>query len=246
MTTRNTPAAPMRAATFVRRLHAIGDTFFAMSGWRLGRLNLVWVLGGGLSFAVARSVASANRFSWTLAYYAFSLALYYGGNSLILGSSIAQRAVDRFGENRAYRAYETLLALMFVNQGLGLACMTSLSLGPDSVLPGSVVFAKTVGGAMFAVGLVTKLWSTTVLGVDGYYYRDMFLGRAVSVFEQRGPYKMLSNPMYGVGQAHAYGYAIFNQSMTGVIAAAVCQLLTYAFYFGVERPFVARVYLRRS
>lgn len=246
MTTPNVAAGPLPFATLARRLYVIGDTFFAMSGWRLGRLNVLWVLGGGLSFVVARSVMAANSVSWTLAYYVFSLAFYYAGNSILLASSAPGRMVRRFGEEGAFRIYETVLALMFVNQGLGLACMTSLVIGPGSVLPGSAAFAHVAGGLMFGVGLVVKLWSTLVLGVDGYYYRDMFVGRSVSAFECRGPYKVLSNPMYGVGQLHAYGYAVYNQSMSGVAAAALCQLLTYAFYFGVERPFVARVYLQRA
>lgn len=246
MTTPNVAVGPLPFATLARRLYVIGDTFFAMSGWRLGRLNVLWVLGGGLSFVVARSVVAANTVSWTLAYYAASLAFYYAGNSILLVSSIPRRMARRFGEEGAFRIYETVLALMFVNQGLGLACMTSLVLGPRSVLPGSVAFAHGVGGVLFAVGLVVKLWSTLVLGVDGYYYRDMFAGRPVSAFECRGPYRVLSNPMYGVGQLHAYGYAVYNQSVSGLAAAALCQVLTYAFYFGVERPFVARVYLQRA
>ena len=40
------------------------------------------------------------------------------------------------------------------------------------------------------------------------------------------------------GKLHAYAFAIVSRSWWGLVAAALCQLLTYVFYFAVERAFV--------
>lgn len=224
------------------RFARIAHVLLAMSGWRLDRLNVPWVLGGVLSFGVAAIVLAEDSARATLAYFAFSVFFYHVGNTLLLTSSLPRAAIRRFGEERAYRAYETLLALMFINQGLGLGCMTALTRGALPPLLMSPTLACLAGGVLFAVGLVVKVWSTVALGVDVYYYRDMFLDRPLSVFVSRGPYRIFQNPMYGVGQLHAYGYAILSRSTMGLVAAATCHILIYAFFFVAERPFVQRVH----
>lgn len=154
--------------------------------------------------------------------------------------------IARWGEHRAYRLYEMVLAIMFLTQGLGVGCMTALQIGDSLVLPIPTLVAYGVGGAMLAIGLVVKVWSTMLTGVDIYYYRDMFLDRPVSEFVERGPYKVFSNPMYGVGQLHGYGYALLLRSLGGLLAIALCHALIYVFYYTVEQAFVKRIYLSGS
>jgi hypothetical protein len=100
-----------------------------------------------------------------------------------------------------------------------------------------------MGTVFCAIGIIVKVWATVVVGVDVYYYRDMFLGRPVSPFVGGGPYRFFRNPMYGVGQLHAYGVAILmSRSWSGVFAAALCHSLIYVFYFTAELPFIRRAY----
>ncbi|MDB4933542.1 MAG: hypothetical protein JWP87_514 [Labilithrix sp.] len=218
--------------------------FAAMSGWRLDRLNAAWIVGGALSLAAGQILIGLRDPALSLSFFAFSLLFYYGGNTAFLVSKLPARMIARWGEARAYRIYETVLALMFINQGLGVACVGSLSLGPRWLLSGSPMVLTLLGVALSAAGIVTKLWATVLAGVDVYYYRDMFLGRPVSTFVAEGPYRILRNPMYGVGQLHAYGIAILmSRTWNGVLAAATCHALIYVFYFTAERPFVERMYL---
>ena len=224
--------------TIARSTLRLLSTVLAMSGWRLEHLRFPWVLGGAASFLLAHAVASRGDPRLTMAYFVATAAFYYGGNAVILGSRIGRSWVARLGEEPAFRRYETVLALMFMNQGLGLGAMAS-SGGP--ALPLSAGSALVLGLSLGAVGLVVKVWATSLLGVDVYYYKDLFLGRPVSSFVVRGPYRVFANPMYGVGQLHAYGYAIVCRSWSGLVAAALCQALTYLFYFAVERPFVLRM-----
>jgi protein-S-isoprenylcysteine O-methyltransferase Ste14 len=237
-------AAEPPPRSLARQVLHVAYTFLSMAGWRLDHLNVPWVIGGVLSLATGQFlIIRQNNPTYTLVFFVFSLLFYYGGNSWILASKIPQRAIQRYGEDRAFRQYETVLALMFINQGLGVGAMTSLTMGESLTLPISEALAYGIGGCLFAIGLVVKVWATVVLSIDIYYYRDMFLNRRVSDFVSSGPYKVFSNPMYGIGQIHGYGYAILQRSLGGLIGIAICHVLIYVFYYSVERPFVRRVYL---
>ncbi|MBI2373369.1 MAG: phosphatidylethanolamine N-methyltransferase family protein [Deltaproteobacteria bacterium] len=201
-----------------------------------------WIAGGAVSLLVAHTLIARADAGLSMTYWLFTLVLYYAGNSFILASRrIPRLLIGRFGEARALGIYDTLLGLMFLNQGLGVSCMGALVWWEQPTSFGPL--ATTLGVACFAIGLVTKVWATMLVGVDVYYYHDMFLGRATGAFVSAGPYRFLANPMYGVGQLHAYGYGLLTSSPVGLVAAAVCHSLIYVFYFSVERPFVRRAFL---
>jgi hypothetical protein len=227
----------------IRHLLRIADAFAAMAGWRFAQLNATWLILGLASLGLGRYLIALNDPRYTIAYFALTLVFYYGGNTLLLGSRFPQRLIQRFGEERAWRGYQTALALMFIHQGLGVGTMSALERGGTLVLPIAPALAWALGGALFAIGFVIKLWATLLVGIDVYYYKDMFLGRPVSGFVRKGPYRVFANPMYGIGQLHGYGYAIINRSLGGLFAIALCHMLIYAFYYAVERPFIRRVFL---
>jgi hypothetical protein len=54
--------------------------------------------------------------------------------------------------------------------------------------------------------------------------------------EFRGPYAVLADPIYGLGQLAAYGSALALASPIGLLAAALNQIGLYAFNAMVERP----------
>ncbi len=236
------PSRPARHGPgALRKVVRLVSTVFAMAGWRLEHLNIVWAAGSVASVALAHVLITRADWRLTLPYLLFTLVFYYGGNALILTSSLPARAVQRLGEQRAFRAYETVAGLMFLNQGLGVGCMAALHLPSlERAVPVHLVLAA--GLVLFAAGLTVKLWATLTVGVDAYYFRDMFLGRPLAPACGGGPYRFLSNPMYSVGQLQGYGYALLYGSFPGLAAAATGHLLIYAFYFFAERPFVHSVY----
>jgi protein-S-isoprenylcysteine O-methyltransferase Ste14 len=233
---------PVRRRGVLRETTRIVSTVFAMAGWRLEHLNAVWIAGGVASVFLAHVLIASADWRLILPYFFSSLIFYYGGNAVILRSNIPTRVIARLGEKRAFRAYETVAGLMFLNQGLGVGCMSALHIpGWERMVPAPVVLAA--GVALFGVGLVVKLWATLTVGVDVYFFRDMFLGRPLTAACDSGPYRFLHNPMYSVGQLQGYGYALLSGSFPGVAAAASGHLLIYAFYAVAERPFVRSNYI---
>jgi protein-S-isoprenylcysteine O-methyltransferase Ste14 len=237
---RRSPAT--RGRETLRGATRIVSTVFAMAGWRLEHLNAVWVAGSVASVSLAHVLIIRADWRLTVPYFLFTLVFYYGGNAVILRSTLPNLAIARLGEERAFRAYETLAGLMFLNQGLGVGCMAALHVsGVEQAVPAPAVLAA--GVALFVVGLVVKLWATITVGVDVYYFRDMFLGRPVAAACEVGPYRYLRNPMYSLGQLQGYGYALLYGSLPGVVAAAAGHLLIYTFYVVAERPFVRSTYI---
>lgn len=239
-------SAPASKPSLARRIVEVVSTFVAMSGWRLSQLNVAWVVLGIASLALGQFLITLNEPKYTVAYWVFTLLFYYGGNTVLLVSRFPKWAIDRFGEERGYRVYQTILALMFIHQGLGVGAMSSLTVGDSLVLPLSPLVCYLIGVPLFAIGLVVKVWATVLVGVDIYYYKDMFLGRPVCPYVTSGPYKYFSNPMYGVGQVHGYATAILYRSWSGLFAIAVCHMLIYVFYYTAEARFVKRVYLSNN
>ncbi|MEV0830475.1 PEMT/PEM2 family methyltransferase [Nonomuraea rubra] len=173
--------------------------------------------------------------------------LYYGGLCLTLGGPVRTALIARFGEDRAYALYEVALGLLFMNQGFAQAVV--IHAHGDS-LPAAVPSwaAYATGAALMAVGTFYKVWAARTAGLDTYYCRDMFTGRPLtdaSELVAAGPYRHLRNPMYGAGNLHAYGWALWSGSLAGLAFAAAFQAGIYLFYHLCERPFIQRAYVRR-
>ena len=231
-----------RGPGILRDVLRVVSTVFAMAGWRLEHLNATWVAGSVASVSLAHVLIARADWRLTLPYFLFTLLFYYGGNAVILRSELPVLAIARFGEERAFRAYETLAGLMFLNQGLGVGCMAALHVPRwEHAVPAPVFLAA--GAALFVSGLAVKAWATLTVGVDVYYFRDMFLGRPLASACDGGPYRFMRNPMYSLGQLQGYGYALVYGSLPGLVAAATGHLLIYAFYLVAERPFVRSTYL---
>jgi protein-S-isoprenylcysteine O-methyltransferase Ste14 len=141
-----------------------------------------------------------------------------------------------------------LLGIVFLNQGLCQAAIIKVfGLSFNFFLPRQLILFSS--GFLILTGTICKIWATYLVGLDIYYYKDLFLNRITRVVEvepyvKSGPYKYLSNPMYGVGNLQAYGAAIWFLSWPGLVIAAVFQISIYVFYFFIERPFIHNTYLK--
>ncbi len=212
-----------------------------LSGLRLDRPRpaaiAVWVA----LLAASVGVQYVNDVALTCTLFGLSCLYYYVGNALVLGTRLRTWAIARWGPRRAFEHYEALVGSMFAAQGLGVAAMSALD-RPGWVLPSVGLPHVLAGAALCVVGFGVRWWAARLIGLDGVYYRDLFLREPATMGPLGGPYRWLSNPMYGVGQLHAWGFALMQGSLAGLLAAGLCHLAIYAFYAAVERPFAIRAY----
>lgn len=213
----------------------------AMSGLRLdtGFLLLIWIplLGGSVYLA---SLAEQHQYILEFAFCCW--AFYYIGISLILGTRIKHLMIATIGERKALQVYDLICGIMFFNIGLGISVAALYTDGAFELPP---VLKWSLVTGLSIVGFGTKFWATWTVGVNTYYFRDLFLQRAHGDFQATGPYKWLSSPMYGVGNLHGYCPALLTGSLHGLVFALLCHLGIFAFYFLVEAPFIKRTYFAK-
>ena len=214
------------------------DIALAMSGLRLdaGRFLLAWIPLLGVSTWLAYE---AEQSGWHFEFAIGSWVFYYLGISLILGTRIKRVMLEKFGENNATKLYDMICGLMFFNIGLGVA---AAALHADAAIPMPPALRWSLFVLLTVAGFGIKFWATWIVGINTYYFRDLFLEKSHGEYTARGPYRRLANPMYGVGNFHAYGPALIMDSLTGLSFALACHIGIYAFYFIVEKPFIRRVY----
>jgi protein-S-isoprenylcysteine O-methyltransferase Ste14 len=148
-------------------------------------------------------------------------------------------------EEEAYLAFEGILGILFFHNALSLGFVASSTAGSFSIIDNkSLLF--TIVAIPFTAGFLIKILAARVVSIEIYYWKDMFLGKKICDFVVSGPYKYLSNPMYGFGQMQAYAAALWYGSGYGLLAALLNQSLIFIFYFMFEKKFIERTYLNQD
>ena len=183
--------------------------------------------------------------AWAAGYFTAATLLHYGylfGMFRTGGWSLALR---RGGEEHGHRVHTAWMAFAFCHNALstGFICVATSGLPlfglavPD---PGTFIRDSLAIG-LVVLGLGIKIWTTLIVGLDAYYYRDLFLGRRERSMCAVGPYRWFRNPMYTVGHLQAYGLALFTASAWGLAAVALNQALVLIFNAAIEQPHVRRM-----
>ncbi len=183
-----------------------------------------------------------------------SIPLFLGSTGAYMGfiyavlseKGLRKQFIKKYrSKEEAYQAYQTLLGFLFFLNGTSIGYVSASY--PQTLplrLPANVT--RVVAAILFLTGWTIKIWSAKVVGADIYYWRDMFYGRRISEFVERGPYKILRNPMYGLGQLQSYATALWYRSLHGLVASLVYQLAVFSFYLLQEKKFIERVYLQEE
>lgn len=226
------------AKNIFKSIRKVINVGVAMSGLRLdaGRTLFAWI---PLLFASVWLFYQAEQSEWFFAYSIGTWVSYYIGISLILGTSLKRVVIGKFGEKKAIQFYDMIFGLLFFNVGLGVA---AAALHTGAVIPLPLALRVSLFVLLTVVGFGVKFWATWIVGIDTYYFRDLLVERSHGEFTVRGPYKKFGNPMYGVGNIHAYGPALVTGSLVGLIFALACHIGIYGFFFIVEKPFIRRTY----
>jgi len=216
---------------------------FGMSGLRLDRprvQTLITALFILLSALAGWMYITTPRLA--LVYVSVEWSVYYLGHILFYRFNLHHRLRRLLGDERAWAIYESVLGVVFFNLGWSLAMVLRTHTGTVS-LPVATSVAVAVGGVLFIASVAVKAWATHLVGMDVYYYRDLFHDCASDAeLVTGGPYAVFSNPMYGIGNVSMHGAALDAASMEGWAVAAVFHVSIYVFFMSVERPFVRRVY----
>lgn len=197
-----------------------------------------------LVFSYISSEYYATNTKLSIIYYLVFEILYIGFIYVVLPQNgFRLWLIKKFkSDEKAYVFYQSILGFLFFNNGLSMSYLsTSTKSDLLNFIPYEILLV--IVGIIFATGFIIKIWSAKVVGIDIYYWKDMFLGRKICEFVCCGPYRYLSNPMYGIGQIQGYAIAILNGSIPGLIAVFINQCLVFSFYFSMEKKFIKSVYL---
>jgi hypothetical protein len=228
--------------SFLRTCFKIVEIILAMSGVIIRRMTVLRGLSILASLVVYVYCLRINSFTLAVWYFAIATLVHYVLLfGMFSGSTWSKWFIVRFGEERGFRMYEACMAFVFFHNGASTSLVCSASTQSElTVLPAWLL--QVSGIALSCIGLPIKVWATAIVGIDTYYYRDLFLRRPLGEFKIVGPYKFFANPMYGVGHLHGYGTALVSASLPGLVIVGLNQALVWLFYLSVEKPHVEKVY----
>jgi hypothetical protein len=239
----------------MKLIRKIFIVMLASAGIRLdkitdGRIDaFMYIIVG---FACHTFIAKYISFPLALTYFLVLFAIRY----IFLFGGFVQRGfsglmIEKYGEEKAWSMYETLTSIMFFQRGLSFGLLTQASewsilslLEPVLLQHGftNLMMYKSVmmglGFTLVLIGFWVNVSATFVIGIDTYYYKDLFIKRPVVDFKVEGPYRYFSNPMYGIGQASGYGAALMVGSLEGILGTLLNQIMMYLFYFIIEKPHI--------
>lgn len=141
----------------------------------------------------------------------------------------------REGPEKAWLRFRSISSWLMDNDAVAFGALCVVSL--DSFAPVVPRWVPVAAGAvLFAVGVGVKTWAAASLDSGAYHWRNFFVPRKEGGLSAAGPYRWLKNPMYTLGYAHAYGFALAFCSGPGLLAAAFAQALMLTLNQLVERP----------
>jgi len=194
------------------------------------------VAGGGVLAAGSPWPAASWFVASRLSY------IGYVGISLSAENRRGARSGDR---GAVWARFHSRASWMMDNDAVAFI---ALCLGTAGAFPPEIPMSSAIvaGSLLCVIGVGVKVWAAASLPVGGYYWRDFFLPPEPQALVAEGPYRWISNPMYTVGYAHAYGLALALRSGPGLAAAAFAQASILLLHFLVERPHIRNLRTRES
>jgi protein-S-isoprenylcysteine O-methyltransferase Ste14 len=192
-------------------------------------LGLLWVCDPGSSSGVA------------VACFVAALALRFG---FLFASftprGVASRLSARFGVERGHAAYSMALdLLLFAQRASFIALVVATARESGGPFGWTLQF---LGFLLVPIGVGATVWAARVVGLDAWYYRDLFTGSRSVSLESDGPYTFCANPMYTLGPLAGYGLALLALSPLALFAAGLSQALLFVFNELVEQPRLRRAH----
>ena len=146
--------------------------------------------------------------------------------------------IPREVREAAWRKFSHRVSWLMDNDAISIGALVIVTRGSFDVgMPWPVAIASGVG--LCVIGIAVKTWAGAHLPKGSYHWRDFFVPEDVQ-FSGSGPYRLFANPMYTLGYAHAYGFALAWLSFHGILAAAFAQATILTLNALVEQPHFKR------
>jgi protein-S-isoprenylcysteine O-methyltransferase Ste14 len=235
-----------RRVNFLQAIGSYAELISSMAGFVPGHASIPRLISflASLVFSVWLTIQHPHNSVFALLYFFIAESLYIGFLSIVLSRpGLRLWFRKKWGEEKGYLIYEAILGILFFHNAFSIGYVASSTKGYFNFhSAGNVIL--TISATFFFTGFIVKLMAAKAVSTEVYYWKDMFLGRRICSFVESGPYKYLSNPMYGVGQIQAYSAALWYGSLYGLFAAFINQFLIFTFYFLFEKKFISRIYTR--
>jgi protein-S-isoprenylcysteine O-methyltransferase Ste14 len=184
---------------------------------------------GGLGVAIVGSAPLAE--AWFVACRAAYVLLV----GYWLHAEAKHSALSRRHGQEAWLKFRARAEWLMVGDSIAFGALCIVTRGTIA-LPVPLWLTVAAGVLLIVLGVGTKAWATATLPKGVFYWRDFFVPAEHRTRTLKGPYRWISNPMYTVGYAHAYGLAVLLGSGPGLVGAALAQLAILALAALVERP----------
>lgn len=243
LATRLQPLGSTLVQSLIANLEMAGLLIDGLTRWR--RFVLLSVVVSMVADYYTRPFVSVATTTW------LAVGLFTVRQLFLLASFIPNGVADRLkahlGEESGGRAYEGLTALFFYHRSYSYVLLVQKTAFLDAnwLVP-YLPYLQGFGWLFIATGLLVNTGAFFSIGRPAFYYLDMYYGRFLQPFSDRGIYRLLKNPMYSVGQLPAYGVALLYGSWPGILYAVANQVCCYVFYAVAERPHIKTVLTRRK
>jgi protein-S-isoprenylcysteine O-methyltransferase Ste14 len=141
---------------------------------------------------------------------------------------------EKFGLMK-WKKFKKIASYILTLEGLSFVFVCILTKG-SIILPSAGV--RFVAIALIILGISAKVSARRAIGEEGYYWQNFFVPDRHSEKRQvrKGFYRVFDHPMYGVGYAHLFGFALLMQSYEGLVLAGFNWFMIWAFYLLYEKP----------
>lgn len=106
----------------------------------------------------------------------------------------------------------------------GIAFIAACIISSKTIDPGiGVRYTILAGALLIVIGIGTKAWAVSCLGLESYTWRNFFVPDLNFVPSRSGPYRWFKDPMYTIGYLHVYGISLVALSVPGMILGVFMQ-----------------------
>jgi protein-S-isoprenylcysteine O-methyltransferase Ste14 len=204
--------------------------------------RIVRLLEFAPAFAAGVAVLWTETPAVALVWFAASRLAYVGFVASTLVSRDRRPVEPREQALAAWERFRARAEWLMWNDAVAFSAVVLATRGSLDADP---LLCLAAGAALFALGVGVKVWAARSIADGGYFWRDFFVPEETAL-SARGPYRLLSHPMYTIGYAHVYGIAVAFRSLPALLCGVFAQTTMLLLEAAVEAPHFKRLLAARG